>query len=258
VTIFKEMEFIYALVSVIIVSLISVAVAIPFLLKKQIPKHALITLMSISVGTLLGAIFFHFLPETFSTTYTIKSALTIILGFLLMFIVEKFVHHHHHHGKKSVQGHSHGYALAPINLIGDAVHNFIDGLVIIGSYIISVPLGIAATISILLHELPQELADFGVLIYAGFSKRKAILFNLFSALAAVAGVIVGFFIDRSGFTAFIMPFAAGNLLYIAAANLTPELHQHCGVKESIIHTLAILFGVAIMLGLIFTGLGHAH
>lgn len=252
------MAFLYAIVSTLVVSLLSVFVAFPFFMRRTVSKKVLIVLMSLSVGTLLGAVFLHFLPEAFSRGYMVSTALYIVLGFLVLFVVEKFLHYHHQHGKKLLPGHSHGYAIGPINLIGDAVHNFIDGLVIAGSYIVSIPLGIAATISIILHELPQELADFGVLLYAGYSKRKALFFNFLSAITALVGVVVGFIIDRSGFTAFILPFASGNLLYIAAANLTPELHQHCNLKESIVHILAILAGVGIMVAIIYLGLGHAH
>ena len=253
-----QMVFWYAIISALVVSLIAIGVAIPFLMSKKVPKKTLVILMSLSVGTLLGAVFTHFLPEAFAHGYTLGTAIYIVVGFLVLFVVEKAVHYHHHHGDKSVHGHSHGYTLGPVNIAGEAVHNFIDGLVIAGSYIVSIPLGIAATISIILHEVPQEIADFGVLLYSGYSKRKALFFNFLSGATAIVGVIVGFLIDRGGFASFILPFAAGNLLYIAAANLTPELHQHCGVKESFIHISMIIVGFALMVALLFTGFGHAH
>lgn len=239
----------YSIGSVILVSLVSVIGAIPLLIKKKVPDHLLMFLLSLSVGSLLGGVFIHFLPEATSESYTLGLAINIILGFLSFFVIEKFIHWHHTkkcEGGKC--GHGHAYHLAPINLIGDGVHNFIDGLVIAGSYVVSIPLGIAATISIIFHELPQEIADFGVLLYTGMSKKKALLFNLLSAATAIVGTILGLFLASTAteFTSFIIPFAAGNFIYIAASNLVPELHRHCGAKETFIHIIAIILGVAIM------------
>ncbi len=125
-----------------------------------------------------------------------------------------------------------------------------DGLVIAGAYTASFELGIVATISVILHEIPQELADYGVLLYSGLSRRKAILFNLLAALTAVLGGIIGLLLsDSQGFERLIIPFAAGNLLYIAAASLVPELHKHCELRDSVLHTGMMLLGVALMLAL---------
>jgi len=172
------MNIIYPILSVVIISLISVVSTIPFLIKKKISDKFLLFLLSSSVGVLLSTVFMDFLPEAVSHKYTLDVALFILLGFLVMFILEKFVHHHHskkcEHGN---HGHGHAYNLAPINLIGDGIHNFIDGLVIAGSYAVNVGLGISATISIIFHEIPQEIADFGVLLYSGMSKKKALIFN---------------------------------------------------------------------------------
>ena len=186
----------YAIISVIIVSLISIIVAIPFLIKKKISNKTLLFLLSVSVGVLLSTVFINFLPEIFSSAdghnYSIVLPLLILFGFLVMFIIEKFVHFHHN--KKCEDGHcghGHAYNLAPINLIGDGIHNFIDGLVIAGAYAVSITLGIATTISIIFHEVPQEIADMGVLLYSGMSKKKALYFNFLSAITAMIGTIVG-------------------------------------------------------------------
>lgn len=254
---------IYILGSVIIVSLIAVLAIIPFLLKKKISEHKLILLLSVSVGTLLGGVFIHFMPEIVEHGYNIRSAIYILAGFITFFILEKLIHWHHNKqnvNKTNKCAHSHAYHLAPLNLIGDGIHNFLDGMVIAGSYLVNLPLGIAATISIIFHELPQEIADFGVLIYSGMSKKKAVLFNFLSAITAIIGAVAGFFISNyiHEFTHFIIPFAAGNFIYIAASNLVPELHRHCKLRDTITHIIAIIAGIGIMILITFIGPEHLH
>lgn len=234
-----------AFVSVIIVSVVAIIAIIPFLLKKKISNRFLIILLSLSVGTLLGTAFFHFLPEIIEDGYSFSSMIFVVLGFLVFFVIEGHLHGHtHNHGDKN--------HIAGINLIGDGIHNFLDGIVIAGSYLVSIPIGIAATISILFHEIPQEISDFGVLLYAGFSKTKAVLFNFLSAITAIIGTVLGLVLGGqiAGFNKFIIPFALGNFIYIAAANLVPELHKSCKMKDSLIHTLAIILGVLIMIVLV--------
>ena len=251
-----QLEILYTLLSVLAVSLLAVVAFIPFLLKKKIPHSWLIALLSFSVGTLLGAVFLHFLPELIEEGFHEETAYIILAGFLTFFVIEKFVHNHHQHVKKGRGhdcGHHHGYHLAFINLLGDGLHNFIDGIVIAGAYLVSIPLGIAATVSVALHELPQEIADVGILLFAGFSKKKALFFNFISALAALVGAGVGIFLGVD-FAHEIIPFAAGSFLYIASSNLVPELHRHCGKKETVVHVLAILVGIALMAML---ATGHA-
>lgn len=252
---------IYTFISVIVVSLISVFMAIPLMMKRKISKHALLFLLSMSVGVLLATVFLDFLPEILHEHYDMSVALTILAGFLIMFVLEKFVHWHHE--KKCEDGdcgHGHAYNLAPINLIGDGIHNFIDGLVIAGAYAANITLGIAATISIIFHEIPQEIADFGVLLYSGWSKKKALIFNFLSAATAIIGAVIGLILIGSlqGFTDFIIPFAAGNFLYIAASNLLPQLHRHCKWKDSLLHIIAIILGIVIIVVVTMFGPAHAH
>ncbi|MFW6230433.1 MAG: ZIP family metal transporter [Nanoarchaeota archaeon] len=250
----------YIFGSVLLVSLIAVIGILPIHLRKKQSEHLLIFLLSISVGTLLATVFIHFLPEATSHGYTLGVASTVLGGFLAFFLLEKLIHWHHHKKDEESMGHSHAYHLAPINLIGDGVHNFIDGLVIAGSYLADINIGIAATVSVIFHELPQEIADYGVLLYSGLSRKKALLLNFLSALTAVLGAIVGVLLYQlmHSFNAFLLPFAAGNFLYIAASNLVPQLHRHCGLKETVLHIIAILIGVGIMVALVFVGPGHVH
>ncbi|MBT3405965.1 ZIP family metal transporter [Candidatus Woesearchaeota archaeon] len=255
------MNVMYALISVLVVSLVSIVFAIPFLLKKKISSKVLLFLLSFSVGVLLSTVFMNFLPEVMEHSHGIGASLFILSGFLVMFILEKFIHSHHQKKcEKNGCGHSHAYHLAPINLIGDAVHNFIDGLVIAGAYAVNVTLGVAATISIIFHEIPQEIADFGVLIYSGMSRKKALLFNVMSAVTAIIGTVIGILlIDKlHGFIDFIIPFAAGNFIYIAASNLVPQLHRHCKLKDTILHIFAIVLGVALVALITVYGPVHVH
>ena len=252
---------IYPIMSVIVVSLISLIAAVPLLLKKKLSERILLFLLSMSVGVLLSTVFLNFLPEIFEHEYHLSVGLVILLGFFLMFILEKLVHWHHskkcEHGEC---GHGHAYNLAPINLIGDGIHNFIDGLVIAGAYSVNIVVGLVSTVSIIFHEVPQEIADFGVLLYSGMSKKKAIVFNFLSALTSLIGVIVGLLLVNKlhGFTEFVIPFAAGNFIYIAASNLTPQLHRHCGMKDSLIHLVAILLGILIVVLMTVYGPVHLH
>lgn len=253
------MEIVYILLSVVFVSLLSVIGAIPLLVKKQISNRVLLILVGISAGTLLGAVFLHFLPEATSGTYTVGLALNILAGFLVFFVVEKLVHYHHEAHHTPGPAHHHAYHLAPMNLTGEVVHNFIDGIVIAASYLVSIPLGIAATVSVALHELPQEIADFGILLYAGLSKKKALLFNFLASLSALLGALVGIiaFAKIDDFQGFAIPFAIGVFIYIAASNLVPELHREKKFLDSTLQLLAVLVGIGIMLLLVLYA-PHAH
>ena len=177
----------YSLVSVFIVSLISLVSLLIFSLKEETLKKVLIYLISFSAGGLFGDAFIHLIPESMESGLEIHHAsLLIILGITVSFIMERFLHWRHCHIPSS-KDHPHPFAY--MNLYGDAVHNFIDGLVVGASYLASVPLGKATTLAVIFHEIPQEFADFGVLIYGGFSKSKALLFNFLTALTAILGAV---------------------------------------------------------------------
>ena len=219
-------------------------------------KEILLFLVSLSAGSLFGGAFIHILPEIVEESgFTIMISLSVVLGIVIFFIIEKAIHWRHCHIPTSK---SHPHHLAPMNLIGDGVHNFIDGLIIAASYLVDVHVGIATTIAVILHEVPQEIGDFGVLLHAGMKKKKALLFNFLSALLAVVGAIVGLIIgaSSSAFAAVILPFAAGGFIYIAGSDLIPELHKECGPKDSILHFSALVLGVLLMLIVKLLPLGH--
>ena len=167
----------------------------------------------------------------------------VLIGFVLFFIIEKVLHWRHcHNGKCDV--HTFHY----MNLIGDSIHNFIDGLIISASFVASTSLGITTTIAIAAHEIPQEIGDFGVLIYGGFKKKKAIVLNFIVALLIVAGGIVGYFISRNIEQAvvFLLPFAAGGFIYIAATDLIPEIKKELNIKKSMATMIVFICGILIM------------
>jgi zinc and cadmium transporter len=176
--------------------------------------------------------------------------LSILGGILMFFVVEKIIHWRHCHMPHD--DHDHVHPFATMNLVGDAVHNFIDGIIIGISYIVSVPVGIATTIAVVLHEIPQEIADFGVLLHGGFSKKKALFFNFLTSLAAIVGAVLALVLGSKveGIEEILVPMAAGGFIYIAGADLIPELHKEVDWKKSLMQIAVILFGFAVMASLL--------
>ena len=138
-----------------------------------------------------------------------------------------------------------------MSLFGDALHNFIDGIIIIASFIVSVPLGITTTIMVISHEIPQEIGDFAILLYGGFTKYKALLFNFLTALTAILGALFGYFLSglTSSIIPFTLPFAAGGFIYIAASDLVPELHREVNIKKSLSSFAFFMIGILFMWGI---------
>jgi len=240
----------YSLASVFLVSLISLIGILTLSIKTEKLRTILIYLISFSAGALFGDAFIHLLPEVIENGgFGFLSAIYIISGILMFFILEKFVHWQHCH-MPITKTHIHSFAY--MNLVGDSLHNFIDGLIIAASYIVSIPVGIATTIAVLLHEIPQEIGDFGVLIYGGFSKARAVGVNFLTALTAVIGTIVGLVINDlvSNIQIFLIPLAIGGFIYIAGSDLIPELHKETNIKKSFIQILCFILGILIMLALL--------
>ncbi len=232
-----------------VVSLISLIGILFFFLKKSTLDKTLLFLVSLSAGSLFGGALLHLLPEAIEKTgFTLTVSLSVLAGIISFFLIEKYVHWHHCHDAQC-QGHKHH--LVVMNLVGDGVHNFIDGVIIAVSYLASIPLGIATTIAVILHEVPQEISDFGVLLYSGLKKSKALFYNLLSALVAVIGAIIGLMFATETFISLIIPFAAGGFIYIAGSDLIPELHKKCGAKDSFWHILALILGISLMVLLKF-------
>lgn len=244
----------YALLSVFVVSLISFVGVFTLSIESKKLKTLLIYLISFSAGALLGDSFLHLLPEMVEEQgFSIQISLGVLAGIVVFFILEKMIHWRHCHMPIDNKEHIHPFAYT--NLFGDGLHNFLDGLIIAASYLVSLPAGIATTIAVILHEIPQEIGDFGVLLHAGFSKKKALLMNFISALAAVLGAVVALVLNNNieGIQKILVPIAAGGFIYIAASDLIPELHKETRLKVSFLQVLAFLIGIGIMALLLFVG-----
>ncbi|MFH1054244.1 MAG: ZIP family metal transporter [Candidatus Woesearchaeota archaeon] len=243
----------YSIVSVILVSIVSIIGIFLFAFTKKKLNSILIYMISFSAGALMGDAFIHLLPEVVKHHgFTVPISLYVLSGIALSFIIEKIIQWRHCH-HPTTEAHVHPFAL--MNLFGDGVHNFIDGLIIGASYLASIPVGIATTLAVLFHEIPQEIGDFGVLVYGGFSKGKAISVNFIIALTSVLGVIVALLIGSyvSNITVFLIPFAAGSFIYIAGSDLIPELHNQVKCGFAITELVFFLLGICIMLLLLLFG-----
>jgi zinc and cadmium transporter len=237
----------------LVVSLLSL-VGIFFLsLNVQRLRRILLFLVSFAVGGLFGDAFIHLLPESFAKLGpTLATSLYIILGILAFFIVEKFIRWRHCHIPTSEH---HPHPVVTMNLIGDGVHNFIDGMVIAASYSVDFGLGLTTTLAVVLHEIPQEIGDFGVLVNGGLAPRKALTFNFLSGLTAVLGAVIALLVGPliKNFSIVLLPVTAGGFIYIAGSDLIPEL-QHCEeMKDTVIQFLAIVLGIGIMALLLLVG-----
>ena len=241
------MIWLYVLLSVIIVSLVSLIGVFTFSLSEKRLENILIYFVSFSVGALFGDVFIHLIPEIVERGFSIHASLYILFGILFSFIVEKFFHWRHCHNPETEE---HVHTFAKMNLFGDLLHNFIDGLVIGASYVVSIPVGVASTIAIIFHEIPQEIGDFGVLLRGGFSKVKALVLNFVTALTAVLGAVVALILSSKvdGMIEFLIPFAAGSFIYIAGSDLIPELHKEGAEdeKKALLQMILFVFGIIVM------------
>ncbi len=240
----------YALVSVLIISLISFVGALALVLKRDLLNKGIFLLVSLAVGALLGDVFVHIIPESYEEIGdpTIISFL-IIGGILIFFILEKVLHWHHHTLEHAEE---HAHPIGKMVLLGDGVHNFIDGLIVASSYMISIEVGVATTIAVILHEIPQEIGNFGVLIHAGYKTGKALWYNFLSALTAIAGAVSALIFGSitEAFALWLLPITAGGFIYIALSDLIPELHKDRRADQGVFQVIAIIIGVASMVALL--------
>jgi len=235
---------VYTLISVSIVSLISLVGVGVLALKKELLNRILFYLVSFSVGALLGDAFIHIIPEIAQESDVGQFGWFLLAGIIGFFILEKFVHWHHAHADHSEQVHSVVY----LTILGDALHNFIDGMAIAASFLVSIPLGIATTIAVILHEVPQEIGQFAILIHGGWSSKKAIKYNFLSALTAIFGAFL-VLVLASSLEGIIMPLlaiSAASFIYIALSDLIPELNRERDIKKSIIQLVWMLAGIGVM------------
>ena len=247
---------VYTLISVLAVSLISLIGLLTLPIREQKLRSILLYFVSFYAGALFADAFIHLIPEAAEKGLELKVSMVpmyILSGIIASFILEKFIQWRHCHIPTSEE---HPPPFAYINLFGDGAHNFIDGIVVAGSYIASFPVGVATTLAVVFHEIPQEIGDYGVLLHGGFSKNKALLFNFLTALTAILGSLLAlalgtYLLDIENLQIFLLSFAAGEFIYIAGSDLVPELHKETKPSKSLLQLFAFILGVAIILCLVF-------
>jgi zinc and cadmium transporter len=240
-------DWLYPIASVLLVSLLSLIGVLTLSLDEQKLDRVVFLLVSLAVGGMFGDAFIHLLPEAFERSRgALTTSLAALAGVFGFFLLEKLLRWRHQHLPSAAPD------IRPIgyvNLVADGVHNLIDGMLIGASYLVSLPVGIATTTAVILHEIPQEIGDFGVLLHAGFSKTKALLFNFLSAGLAILGAIVSLVAGAgaSSFVEWMLPFTAGSFIYVAGSDLLPELHRERVLSRSLVQLVAMAAGAGLML-----------
>jgi zinc and cadmium transporter len=248
----------WIILATIAVSLISLLGVVTLALSDRLLKKILLALVGLAAGTLIGGAFLHLIPEALHEFEHHADHDTlfifVLVGFVIFFILEKMLWRHCH--DKDCKIHTFAY----INLAGDGIHNFIDGLIIAAGFLASVEIGLITTLAVAVHEIPQEIGDFGVLVHGGFAKKKALMFNLLTALTALIGGIIGFFLipELGDFQIYILPIAAGGFIYIAAADLVPELHKERRVSRTVLAFTMFILGIFLMWAVKFLIEGGIH
>ncbi|MBL8029764.1 MAG: ZIP family metal transporter [Candidatus Doudnabacteria bacterium] len=235
---------IYVMLAVLVVSLISFVGVFTLAIKEDRLKKWLLSLVSFSAGALLGDVFIHILPEMAEGGWPEYAGYYLLFGILTFFILEKFVFWHHSHSEHDESVHSYTY----LSLVSDGLHNLIDGMIIAGAFLVSPALGLATTLAVVFHEIPQEIGNFAVLVHGGFSRTKALFYNFVSALTAFLGAIL-VLVFMSGFEgapSFLLSFSAASFIYIAMSDLIPQLHKEQNKKTAAWHLLWFVLGVFTM------------
>lgn len=226
-----------------LISLLSLLGAVLFSNNEKLLNKLVFYLVGLSTGTLLGGAFFHLIPESLeSLSFDVVSVLMLV-SFSVFFMLEKILHWHHCH-----DGNCDTHSLGYMNLIGDCVHNFIDGVIIASAFSLHINLGIISAIAIIFHEIPQELGDFGVLIYSGMKKNLALTYNFISSLSSILGGVLGymFLSTHENLFSYVLPIAAGGFLYISTSDLLPEIRKEPNLSKSIRAYMLFVVGLVLM------------
>jgi len=243
----------YTLLSVFLVSLISLVGIVTLAMDEKRLKRALLFLVSFAVGGLFGDVFIHILPEAFEKAASpLRVSFGVMAGILVFFILEKFIYWRHCHSGVCDM---HNKPVVWLNLIGDAFHNFIDGIIIGASYSVSFAIGLTTTLAVILHEIPQEIGDYGILVNGGLSRFRALVMNFLCALVAVLGAVAALLLGPhiKDFADYALPLTAGGFIYLAGSDLIPELHREVRFSRSVFQLLSIILGVAVMALLLLVG-----
>jgi len=247
----KMEKIIYALISVSIVTILSLLGVVFIFMKENSIQKILKYFVAFSAGAFLGEVVFHLLPQSTESFngFPTELGFLILLGFIAFFIIEKAIHWRHCHNTD--EGHIH--SIGKMNLIGDLLHNFIDGLIIGASFIVSIPLGITTTTAIILHEIPQEIGNFGILLHSGYSKNKALLLNFLVGLTAILGTIISLIIGShfQDIIKYLIPITAGGFLYMATVDLIPELKEEAKLNKIALQFSVMIIGIILMYLMLF-------
>ena len=234
----------WIIVGGVLMSAIAMVGSITLVLRPATLDRLLLPLVAFAAGSLIGGAFFHMIPAALDTNRDALSVgMAVVLGFTVFFILEQILHWHHCHRAQA----NCKQPLTYLVLIGDGLHNFIGGLAIASTFLIDIRLGITSWLAAAAHEVPQELGDFGVLVHGGWSKRRALIFNMLSGLTFLVGGLVAYGLSFQVDVSWLIPFAAGNFLYIGASDLVPEVNKHRDLKANAIHLLAFVLGLALLL-----------
>ena len=228
----------------LLMSLIALSGGLSLLLPKRVLDRLLLPLVALAAGTLLGGAFFHMIPEAAQSVGRLVSGSWLLAGFASFLALEQVLHWHHSRWSDSPD------PVTYLVLLGDGIHNFVGGLAVAGTFLISPSAGVVAWMAAAAHEVPQELGDFGVLVHGGWSRRRALMWNFISALGFPAGALCAWAISRDFEIAWLVLFGAGNFIYIAASDLIPEIKSHSRWQAGAIHFLAFVVGLVLMGGLL--------
>jgi len=237
--------FFLTLLATIGIAAVALSGSLLLFFKDSILKRISLYLLALAAGALLGTAFLHILPEVVEGGIPENGFLILLGGFLFFYIGEKLLHLHH--GIQGADEHS-PRALGVLSLSADAVHNFVDGIILAVAFLVDIRLGLITAAAVALHEIPQEIAEFGVLLYAGFSKRRALFLNFLSATTVILGGVVGFLFQEIfiAFIPYVLLFAAGSFLYIGASDFVPEFKKERNPKRALGLSLIFFFGIFLM------------
>jgi zinc and cadmium transporter len=227
----------------LVMSGVALVGSITLVLRPGTLERLLRPMVAFAAGTLLGGAFLHMLPGAIETMGAGSAVfLWVLAGFAVFFALEQFLHWHHCHHEDAVPRRPLTYLV----LVGDGLHNLLGGFAVAGAFIADVRLGIGAWLAAAAHEVPQELGDFAVLVHGGWAKRRALLFNLLSALTFLVGGLLAYGASLSYDVTFLLPFAAGNFIYIAASDLIPEVKQDRDLRVNVLHFGCLAAGMALL------------
>ncbi len=235
---------VWIILSGVAMSAIALVGSVTLLLSESTLKRITLPLVAFAAGSLLGGAFLHMIPAAVTESRSGNGIfLWILIGFSAFFVVEQFMHWHHCHREYSDCKQPVGYLI----LFGDGIHNFTGGLAVASAFMVDIRLGITTWIAAAAHEIPQELGDFAVLIHGGWSKRGALLMNLLSALTFPIGGVLAYAASFEFDVSFLLPFAAGNFIYIAASDMVPEVNRHRSLVSNFVHFGSLMTGILLLL-----------